>query len=355
MDNLQHAATQGESEKAHFGTIQHDLSHIKPTAAEISHLWSSYLAESMSVAFLKHMVRQSKDPDFHDVLQYSLDISSQRILLMEELFSSIQHPVPKGFGEEDVNSNASELYDDAFSVRYTRAGTKYILLNYGVSYSDSSRIDFRNLFSGFMNTSKDVIERANEVLLTKGLFSKSPYLPTPDRVEFVKDKSYYGSFFGGHQRPLNAIEVSNIFSIMDYKMAIRTLTLGFAQITKSGNIKDYLNRGLKIADKQLQVLGALLEKDSLKGPDIVNYQVTDSKESPYSDRLMIFHFTVAIAYIVTAYGLGLTNSARKDVVLTFSRLMVEILEFVKDGADILIENGWLERVPEAPNRQVLTH
>lgn len=355
MDNLQPAIIQGESERAHFDTIQHNLSHIKPTASEISHLWSSYLAESMSVAFLKHMVRHSKDPDFHDVLQFALDISSQRILLMEELFNSIQHPIPKGFGEDDVNIDASELYDDAFSVRYTRIGTKYILLNYGVAYSDSSRIDFRNLFSGFNNTSIDVIERANNVLLTKGLFSKSPYLPIPEKVEFVHDKSFYGSFFGGHERPLNAVEISNIFSIMDYKIAIRTLTLGFAQVTKSGQIKDYLNRGLKIADKQLRVLGALLEKESLKGPDIVNYQVTDSKESPYSDRVMMFHFTIAIAYIITAYGLGLTNSARKDVVLTFSRLMAEILELAKDGADLLIENGWLERVPEAPNRQVLTH
>ncbi|KJR48844.1 hypothetical protein UF75_0731 [Desulfosporosinus sp. I2] len=46
---------------------------------------------------------------------------------------------------------------------------------------------------------------------------------------------------------------------------------------------------------------------------------------------------------------------RKDVALSFSRLMAEILDYVKDGADLLIENGWLEKVPEAADRQELTH
>jgi len=35
--------------------------------------------------------------------------------------------------------------------------------------------------------------------------------------------------------------------------------------------------------------------------------------------------------------------------------MIEILEFSKDGVDIMIENGWLEEVPETVNREKLTH
>ncbi|WP_242860096.1 DUF3231 family protein [Desulfosporosinus sp. I2] len=65
--------------------------------------------------------------------------------------------------------------------------------------------------------------------------------------------------------------------------------------------------------------------------------------------------TVTMAYIISSYGLGLTNTMRKDVALSFSRLMAEILDYVKDGADLLIENGWLEKVPEAADRQELTH
>ncbi|MDI6881058.1 MAG: DUF3231 family protein [Desulfitobacteriaceae bacterium] len=190
--------------------------------------------------------------------------------------------------------------------------------------------------------------------MAKGLLPKSPYITIPDRVEYVHDKSYYGSFFGS-DRPLNAIEISNIFSIMDFKMAVKALKLGFAQVIKSDKLRNHLTRGLQIADNQLKVLGSFLENEGLPGPEIEDFQVTNSKESPYSDRLMMFHVTVTMAYIVSAYGLGLTNTVRKDIVLALSRLMAEIIDYVKDGVDLLIENGWLERVPEAANRQELTH
>ncbi len=109
-----------------------------------------------------------------------------------------------------------------------------------------------------------------------------------------------------------------------------------------------------MSDKQLQILGSFLEKDGLPGPEAVDFQVTDSQEAPYSDRLILFHVTVMLAYIILDYGRGLTNTARKDVVLAFSRLMVEIMEYVKDGLDLVIKNSWLERVPEAADRQELT-
>ena len=138
-------------------------------------------------------------------------------------------------------------------------------------------------------------------------------------------------------------------------MAVRALKLGFAQVIKSDKLRDHLKRGLVIADKQIEILLSLLMKEGLPGPELINYQVTDSKESPFSDRLMMFHVTVTMAYILSSYGLGLTNSLRKDVVSTFSRLMAEILQYSKDGADLLIENKWLEKIPGAANRQELTH
>lgn len=46
---------------------------------------------------------------------------------------------------------------------------------------------------------------------------------------------------------------------------------------------------------------------------------------------------------------------RKDIGLTLSRLMAEIIDYIKDGVNLLIENRWLEKVPETANRQKLTH
>ena len=50
------------------------------------------------------------------------------------------------------------------------------------------------------------------------------------------------------------------------------------------------------------------------------YLVTDSTESPHSDKLITSHVAVALA---------------------------------KDGAELMIESGWLEKIPQTANRKEL--
>lgn len=353
-DNLQQPTTQGQSEEVPFGVIQHNLLNIMPTSAEINHLWSTYFAESSSVVFLKHMVKTSKDPDLHSVLQHSLDLSTQNVRLMEEIFNKIQHPIPVAFGEKDVYINAPALFEDVFSIRYMRLMTKYILLNHSMAFSDSTRSDFRILFSRFIDGAKGVLDRADEVLLAKGLYSKSPYITFPDSVKYVDDKGYYGSIFGS-KRPLNVLEVSNLFAIMDFKIAIRAIFLGFAQVVKSNKLRKHFNKGHQLVDQHLQELGTFLADAGLPRPELVGYQVTDSKESPYSDKLMLFHVSVTNAFILTSFSYGLSRILRKDIISTYIRLIPEILAYAKSSTDLLIENRWLEKAPGAVDREELTH
>lgn len=355
MSNLQQTIAQGQPEKVPLGVVQHNLSDIRPISSEIAHLWSTYLAESMAICMLKHMVAKSKDPDIHNFLQWSLDISSQRVQSMEDIFNSIQHPIPYGFGEEDVDIDAEELFHETFSLRYTRLMTRFMMKNNSVALSDSARIDFRNYFSQAIKTSIEKMNGATDLLLAKGLFNKTPEIPIPDKVEYVNDNKYYGAFFGRSDRSLNVMEINNIYSLMDFKLSLKTMMLGFAQVIKSEKIRDYLNKGLHMVDKQLETLQSFLENENLPTPKDTDFLVTESKESPYSDRLMLLHVTLTKAYLISSYGLALTDTARKDLVLSFSRSMAEIMEYTKEGIDLLIENKWLERAPEAANRQELTH
>ncbi|MDR3586461.1 MAG: DUF3231 family protein [Desulfosporosinus sp.] len=52
---------------------------------------------------------------------------------------------------------------------------------------------------------------------------------------------------------------------------------------------------------------------------------------------------------------GLSRIMRKDIVETYTKLMAEILAIAKDGADLLIQYGWLEKIPETVTRETLTH
>jgi hypothetical protein len=40
-----------------------------------------------------------------------------------------------------------------------------------------------------------------------------------------------------------------------------------------------------------------------------------------------------------------------DLAAQYHRLMAEIEQFAEDGANIMIEKGWLEQPPKAPDRK----
>lgn len=51
------------------------------------------------------------------------------------------------------------------------------------------------------------------------------------------------------------------------------------------------------------------------------------------------------------YATAASVSQRSDLIMNYERLLLEIAQFAKDGADILIKK--LEQPPESPNRDDL--
>ncbi len=354
MMNIGDYQGQDQVEQVPFGAVQHNLSNILLTASEVGHLWTSYLAESMAVCFLKYYVAKSFDPDIHAVLQRALDISTLRINTMEDIFKSTNHPIPEAFGEQDVDINAKQLFSESFTIKYTRLMHKFILINYSNALSLSSRTDVRSYFTECLNTSIEIHQSATEVLLAKGLLLKSPSIVTPDRVDFVHNKDYLGSALGfENKRPLNSMEISNIVSLIETKQLLKTLNLGYGQVVKSEKVKRFISQAKQTADKQLKKLSSFLDDEDLPHPIITTDLVTESAESPHSDKLIMCHVTVVIATIVAEYGLSLANTARKDLAVTFSNFSVEVLALAKDGAELMIESGWLEKNPQTANRKEL--
>ena len=351
MDNLQ--TNQDRVEQVPFGTVQHNLSDILPTASEIAPLWSSYLAECMSVSFLKHYVAKSKDPDIHAVLQRALEVSNLRIQAMENIFNSINHPIPEAYGEKDVDVNTKQLFSESFTLAYTRLMHKFTMMYYSYELSLSSRSDFRSYFNECIDTSQEIHQKATEILQAKGLLLKAPIIQIPDRVDFVHNKYYFGALLFGENRPLNAIEISHIHSIMETKQLLRVLNIGYGQTVKSDKIKNFISQEIQLADKQLSKLGSLLTNENLPVPTSIGDYITNSTESSQSDKLILSHVTVVIGYIVSEFGMALTNTTRKDLAVTYSKFLAEVITMAKDGAELMIESGWLEKVPETTDRQKL--
>ena len=333
--------------------IQHGLDNISLSSSEIGLLWRTYLCESMAKCFLSYFIEKSKDPDIRSVLLYALDRSNQHINLISNIFNELKFPIPHGFTEEDFDVTAQKLFSDSFMLTYTRFEAKYSMVHFSLAFSHSVRSDISNFFEGCLNDSIKLYKLANAVLLSKGLLERTPYIPTPNRVEYVHDVQNYFKGFIGEKRPINVLEIEQCFVNAQSKLIERTVILGLSQVVKSKTLKDYLLRGKQIADKQIEVLDSLLLKEELAIPSTSNNQVTESTESPFSDKLILFNITAFSSLSMTGLGIALANCARKDILLCISRLNVEVANYAKVGLDLMIKQGWLERTPEAPNRKDL--
>ena len=56
MDNLQENNLVEQNNEIPFVSVQHNVADIPITVAEINHLWSTYMAESMACCFQKHII-----------------------------------------------------------------------------------------------------------------------------------------------------------------------------------------------------------------------------------------------------------------------------------------------------------
>ena len=111
---------------------------------------------------------------------------------------------------------------------------------------------------------------------------------------------------------------------------------------------------IKIYDKQLETLGHLLTDEDIPRPSLSEILITDVRDSGLSERLILTHSTAATAYITSGYGLAMPDIMRKDINSIMLRFTSEILGLAKDGAELMIDFGWLERMPETADRKKLT-
>jgi hypothetical protein len=124
-------------------------------------------------------------------------------------------------------------------------------------------------------------------------------------------------------------------------------------VAQSQQVREYMVRGKDIASKHIEVFSSLLHEDDLPSPMSWDAEVMNSTVAPFSDKLMMFHIGVLVASGIGHYGAGLSTSSRRDLSAHYTRLSAEIAQYTEDGANIMIDNGWMEQPPQAEDRKEL--
>ena len=319
---------------------------------EMSQLWLIYQANSSLKCILQYFVATAQDPEIKAVLNDALNAMPPQLSTMTNLFNSVGFPIPYGFSDQDVEQNAKRLYSDSLMLTYLRMIIKFGLVKLAHALPLASRPDVQDYLNSALVETQNLYNKTGHLLAKKGIAIKPPYTPVPDRVNYVTGQNYYGGLLG-KKRPINVLECSHVFERLETKISEKAILLGFAQVAKDEKVKAYFSKGINFMDKEIDRWVSILKDEDLPTPILWRSEVTDSTESPLSDRLMLFHFLFNITYSITANGFALGNCNRTDLVLSFSKTMLDLEGFGKEGLDLMIEKGWLEEIPLVADREKL--
>jgi hypothetical protein len=343
--------TQTESQNA--SQTEH---HIMLTSAEIANIWTNYMSDTAAICTLNFFLAHVEDKEIRSVIEFALQISEAHALKLQAFFNEEQHAIPDGFSlETDLIQGVPRLFTDDFYLFYIQNIGKVGMEFYTQSLSNCARLDMCEYFTECLNESARLLNKSTEIMLSKGTFIRAPFIPISKKVEYVQKQSYLAGLSGQRRRPLSAVEISNIYFNLIQNQLGRTFLMGLSQVAKLQQVRDYMLRGRNISDKHVEVFGSLLSKEFLPSASAWGTLPTESKISPFSDKLMMFHTTTLNSAGIAHYGRSLGMSPRHDLGAIYVRLMAEVGHFADDGANIMIEQGWFEQPPQTIDRDQLAN
>lgn len=332
---------------------KHETEHsIRLTSPEMASLWTVYQSDTMAVCVLKYMLEKVEDRQIKTVFEDALKLANTHIKTITDLFKEENFPVPVGFTDADVDLSAPRLFSDVFWLKYLHIMTIHGLTGYAVSLTTATRTDIRDYYTKCNRSSTDLYNKTLDILLSKGVFQRPPYISTPKEVEFVKKQSFLNGWFGD-LRPLNSIEISNIFFNLNKDCVSRALQVGLSQVAKSKEVRDFLVRGADMSLKHIDAFSLVLQKNDLPSAQRLESEITNSTISPFSDKLIMFHTELLVAAAVAFYGAGMAACMKRDLAVRYQQIITRSQLYLEDGANILIKNGWMEQVPQADDRKAL--
>lgn len=338
------------SDFRHEGEIPHN---VRLTAPEIANLWTQFQNDTMAICVYTYMLKIVEDASIRPILEYALTLAEGHVAKIKEYFKNEKFPIPHGFTEEDVNLAAPRLFSDEFCLIYTQIASIHGLAGYTAALSTNTRRDIRDYFVQNQNETMELFNRATDLMLEKGILSRAPFINPPNHYEFVQNESFIQGILGG-ERPLNSIEISDIFWNLKKAQLDKALCMAFAQGAQSQEVKDLLWRWVKMMGKHVEILETLLSNDRLPSPRSEDAEITNSTISPFSDRLIMYHKMIISSTQLGLYGTAVATCQRYDLGIHFSRLSMELADILKDGYKLMIKHKWAEQVPLADDREKLS-
>ncbi|WP_223701618.1 DUF3231 family protein [Sutcliffiella deserti] len=327
---------------------------IRLTSSEIASIWTAYINNSMSVCILSYFLKNVEDSEIKKVVETAHGISLTHLADLSHLFKKEDIPLPTGFSESDVNLNAPRLYTDTFMISYINHVSKAGMLGYSGFLAMCARKDTRAIFRKVLSMTSDLFDESTDVLLQKGLLVRSPYINYPKQKDYVDSKKYLSGLNPfSNKRPLNTVELSHLHMNIQNNLIGAKLCLSFAQTSPRKEVQKLMLQGKDISEKHVKVFTSTLLDNNTQAPISSDVAITDSTGQVFSDKLIIFHQGFLTAAGTGNYATAAAASQRSDLILNYERFSLEIAQYAKDIAYLMIANEWLEQPPGTLDKEKL--
>lgn len=327
---------------------------VKLTTAEIAALWKIYQSNTAVRCFYKHFQQHLQDKKIKSIIEEVLALVESIIEKIEYIFKEEGFPIPDGFSDKDIDLSAPPLYTEYFALSFLYRGGQVIIPSYANVLQRVTRLDLYKFFKECLYRETEIHQKALGIMLSKGILDRAPSMEYPENVQYIQERPSILSTWFGEKRPLNSIEISELFVEIERNAIGLILLMGLIQVTKDKEIKNYLLKGKKLAEKQVDSFEKLLKESNHYTGFPLPVEVTNSTVSPFSDRLVLFIIATANQIAVSALADALSVTMRKDVALHYSLITTEVLKYGEEGLKLLIERGWMEQPPQPIDRNKLS-
>lgn len=321
-----------------------DIPKLSP--AETTSLWNSYLTNTMTLWVTRHFIVTSQDDELRSILQYAEEMAFTEVEKSKAFFEEANHPLPQKFSDEDVDVNGPALFSDNFVLMLKIALTQVAFSVYGVSLGTSTRRDIRLFYDDCIKNTSQLFNRLTDLAIKKGLHHPEIQIPIPDRIEKISKQSFIAGWFTD-RRPLASSEITQLAASLRAIEVYKEVMRGFSQVTPTKELKEHFQRGADKYQKQIDVLQSILLENNLPQLPSWESEVTDTKVSPFSDKLMMYKMLLLTGATAGQYGANLASVLRKDLGAHYTRLMGEELVYGEDSVNLMIKYQFLDQLPLA--------
>ncbi|MGM0901153.1 MAG: DUF3231 family protein [Bacillota bacterium] len=324
----------------------------KMTSAEIGKIWAVHMGNTLSKCVLSYFLQHVEDEEIQTVVNDALSLTNDLLERTNKLFMDENYPTPIGLTEKDVDLNAPRLFSDLFYLYYLKYVAKAGLSIYSTAIPIMIRTDVKEFILYSNSATIKLITKVNEALDKKGRLQQPASIPIPTNITFVTKQSYLNGVFG-EVRPLHALEIAHLFDNIENNVTSKALLIGFNQVAKNDDVRSFLHRGKKMTSHHVEQLTEKLHKEDLPAPPLVDDLVEATTIPPFSDKLMMSHKIDMFSMKIRTYANAMSLNGRRDIGAMYGKLIFDTGRYVEDGANIMIDHGWMEQPPHAVDRDYL--